>query len=165
MTLGTPALVEESVHIFVFLHIATVMAAVSLSLGPFLLLRRIGDSGDVPAMRRAFALATPLVRVIPAVFGLGAVLGVVAIFANGFNPFEPWLIIAYVMFALAAVVGARLTDPWFKRITRLAAESPDAAPSLELLNALRDPTMRAVDWFDRIIILAFIFDMVFKPFS
>jgi hypothetical protein len=150
---------------FIFLHIATVMAAVAFTVGPVFLLRRIADSGDVPAIRRAFALTTPVIRVIPAVFGVGALLGIVAIFTNGFNPFEPWLVIAYVMFVLASVVGARLTDPWFKRVTRLAAESPDVAPSLELLAALRDPTMRAVDWFDRIIILAFIFDMVVKPFS
>jgi hypothetical protein len=147
------------------LHIATVMAAVAFTIGPPFLLRRIGDSGDVPARRRAFALATPLVRVIPAIFGLGAVLGIVAIFTNGFNPFEPWLVIAYVMFVLAAAVGARFTDPWFKRVTRLAAESTDAAPSSDLLAALHDPTMRVVDWWDRLIILAFIFDMVVKPFS
>lgn len=152
-------------RIFIFLHIATVMIAVAFTLGPPFLLRRIASSGDVPAMRRAFAMAMPLVKAIPPLFGLGAVLGIVAIFTNDFDPFQPFLLIAYGMFVLAAVVGAVLTTPWFQRVTKLAAESPDAAPSPELSAALHDPTMRLVDWFDPLIILAFIFDMVVKPFG
>ena len=152
-------------HFFIFLHIATVMTAVAFSIGPTFLLRRVADSGDVPAIRRSFALAAPLVRIIPALFGVGALLGIVAIFTNGYNPFEPWLLIAYVMFVLAAVVGARMTTPWFNRMVKASAESPEIGPSGELVAAINDPAMQLVDWFDRIIVLAFILDMVIKPFS
>jgi hypothetical protein len=153
------------VRIFVFLHVVTMFAAVAISIGPTLVLRRIGQSGDVPAIRRAFALSGPIVRAIPMVFGLGALLGVVAIFVNGFDPFQPFLLIAYALFIIATVVGAVITTPWFKKVTQLAAESPDAAPSPELTAALDDPRARFTDWFDPLIILAFLFDMIIKPFG
>lgn len=155
----------DFVRIFIFLHIATVMTAVAFSIGPTFLLRRIADSGDVPAIRRSFALAAPLVRLIPALFGVGALLGIIAIFTNGFNPFEPWLLIAYVLFVLAAAVGARLTTPWFKRMMTASAESPDTGPSGELTAAVNDQAMALVEWFDVVVVLVFILDMVFKPFS
>ena len=152
-------------RIFIFLHIATVMTAVAFSIGPTFLLRRVADSEDVLAIRRSFALATPLIRLIPALFGVGALLGIIAIFTNGFNPFEPWLVIAYVMFVLAAVVGARMTTPWFNRMVKASAESPDSGPSGELTAAINDQAMHLVDYFDWFIVLAFILDMVIKPFS
>lgn len=152
-------------RIFIFLHIATVMTAVAFSIGPTFLLRRVADSGDVPAMRRSFALAAPLIRIIPALFGVSALLGIVAIFTNDYNPFEPWLLIAYVLFVLAASVGARLTTPWFNRMVKASAESPDSGPSSELAAAVGDPLMWWVEWFDRAIVLVFLLDMVIKPFS
>jgi hypothetical protein len=151
--------------IFKFLHIATMFTAVAASIGPAYLLQRIGRSADVPAIRRTFALAAPIFTAIPILFTLGAALGIVAIFTNGRNPFEPFLLIAYVMFVMATFVGIRYNSPWFKRVVKVSGESPDAAPSAELTAALHDPTMHVVDWFDRIIVLAFIFDMVIKPFS
>ena len=152
-------------RIFVFLHVVTMFAAVAISIGPTLVLRRIGQSGDVPAIRRAFAISAPIVRAIPAAFGLGALLGVVAIFANGFDPFQPFLLIAYALFIIATIVGAVISTPWFQKVTRLAAESPDASPSAELSAALDDPRARFTDWFDPLIILAFLFDMIVKPFG
>ena len=152
-------------RIFVFLHVATMFAAVAFSIGPTFVLRRIGASGNVPAIRQAFAGSAPIVRAIPMLFGVGALLGVVAIFANGFNPFQPFLLIAYGLFIIASVVGAVITTPWFKKVTQLAGESPDAAPSLELSAALDDPGARFTDWFDPLIILAFLFDMIVKPFG
>ena len=152
-------------RIFVFLHVAIMFTAVAAALGPGYLLGRIGHSGDVPAIRRAFLMAAPLGKAIPILYTLGAALGIVAIFTNRFNPFAPFLLIAYVMFVLAGVVGSTMNGPWQRRVTQLAVESPDAAPSPELLAALHDPRMEWVDWFDRLIILAFVFDMIVKPFG
>jgi hypothetical protein len=153
------------VRVFVFLHIATMFTAVTATIGPTLLLRRIGKSGDVPAIRRSFAMAAPIIKVAPALYGLGAALGIVAIFTNGFDPFQPFLLIAYGLFLLATVVGIRVNAPWFARVTQTAADSPDAAPSLELAAALEAPVARFLDWFDPLVILLFIFDMVVKPFG
>jgi hypothetical protein len=153
------------VRIFVFLHIATMFTAVAVTIGPWLLLRRVGRSRDVPAIRRTFASSAPITRFVPILYMLGAALGIVAIFTNGFNPFQPFLLIAYGLFILATVVGIVVTEPWLKRVTQAAAESPDTAPSAELSAALDDPKVRVIDWFDPLIILAFIFDMVVKPFG
>ena len=41
-------------RIFIFLHIAIMFTAVAITIGPTLLLQRIGRTGDVPAIRRSF---------------------------------------------------------------------------------------------------------------
>jgi hypothetical protein len=153
------------VRVFVFLHIATMFTAVTLTIGPTVLLRRIGKSGDVSAIRRSFAMAAPIIKAAPALYGLGAALGIVAIFTNGFDPFQPFLLIAYGLFVLATFVGIRFNAPWFARVSEAAANSPDAAPSRELAAELESPISRFLDWFDPILILLFIFDMVVKPFG
>jgi hypothetical protein len=153
------------VRIFLFLHIATMFTAVAVTLGPWLLLRGVGRTRDVPTIRRTFALALPITRFVPILYGLGAALGIVAIFTNGFDPFQPFLLIAYGLFIIATVVGAVVTEPWLKRVAKTAAESPDAAPSPELAIALDDPRIRVIDWFDPLLVLAFVFDMVVKPFG
>ena len=152
-------------RIFVFLHIAVMFGAVAGTIGPTLLLRRIGRSGDVPTIRRSFAMAAPIIKAAPALYGLGAALGVVAVFTNGFDPLQPFLLIAYVLFVVATVVGNRYNAPWFQRVAETSAASPDAAPSAELAAALESPEARFLDWFDPLIILFFIFDMVVKPFG
>jgi hypothetical protein len=153
------------VRVIVFLHVVTMFTAVAAALGPAYLLQRISRNADVPTIRRSFALAGPIFKAIPIFFTTGAALGIVAIFTNGFDPFEPFLLIAYVLFVMATVVGITMDAPWERRVTQLAAESADEAPSPELTAALGDPRMKWVNWFDRLIILAFIFDMVVKPFS
>ena len=152
-------------RIFVFLHVATMFTAVAASLGPWFFLRQIGGSRDVPAIRRAFALALPIGRAIGPLFGLGAALGILSIFTNGLNPFAPFLLIAYGMFIVAIITGITINGPWEQRVARLSAESPDGAPSAELAAALDEPRIRFIDWFDRLLILAFVFDMIVKPFS
>ena len=152
-------------RIFVFLHIATMFTAVALTIGPTIVLRRIGKSGDVPAIRRSFAAAGPIIKAAPALYGLGAALGVVAIFTNGFDPFQPFLLIAYALFIVATAAGIACNAPWFQRVAQTAAASPDAAPSPELAAELEAPVARFLDWFDPIIILLFLFDMVVKPFG
>ena len=152
-------------RIFIFLHVATMFSAVAASLGPAYVLGRIGRHADVPTIRRAFALNQPLAAAIGPLFTGGAILGIVAVFTNGFDPLAPWLLIAYVLVAAATFTGITINGPWLRRVTSLSAESPDGAPSAELTATLNDPKMHAVDWFDRIVILVLIFDMVVKPFS
>ena len=125
-------------RIFVFLHIATMFTAVTGTIGPTLLLRRIGRSGDVPTIRRSFAMAGPIIKVAPALYGLGAALGVVAVFTNGFDPFQPFLLIAYGLFMVATAVGIRLQRPVVpasgrgrRRQARMRRPPPELAAELE----------------------------------
>lgn len=150
---------------FKFLHIATMFTAVAASLGPSYVLQRVSRNATVPTIRSTFALAAPVYKAIPILFGVGALLGIVTAFTSGRSLLQPFLLIAYVMFVLATFVGIRFNTPWFNRVVKASAESPDAAPSVELNAALKDPNTRWVDGFDRIIVLAFLVDMVFKPFS
>ena len=62
-------------RIFVFLHVATMFTAVAMAIGVPTVLWSIAKSGDVLSIRRSFALAQPFIKAIPALFGLGAVLG------------------------------------------------------------------------------------------
>jgi hypothetical protein len=151
--------------IFKFLHVATMFTAVAASIGPSYVLQRVSRNATVPTIRSVFALAAPAFKAIPILFGVGALLGIVTAFTEGRSLLQPWLLIAYVMFAMATFVGIRFNTPWFQRVVKASAESPDGAPSTELTAVLNEPNMRWVDWFDRIIILAFLVDMVFKPFS
>ena len=97
-------------------------------------------------------------------FGLGAVLGS-SPSSRTASAVSAVPLIAYVLFIITAIIGARITEPWFKRVAETAASSPDEAPSPELRAALDDPRARFTDWFDPIIILVFIFDMIVKPFG
>ena len=140
-------------RLFVFLHVATMFTAVAMAIGVPFLLRRIGKSGDVPAMRRSFTLAQPFIKAIPPLFGVGALLGIVAIFTNGFNPFQPFLLIPSVLFVLATVVCITNTDPWFRSIVRLSPEIRADAPFPHLLPPCTHPTPASAARSDRTAVL------------
>ena len=151
--------------IFKFLHIGFMFMAVAVALGPELLLRGIGRSGNVAAIRTGYALADRLGKAIPILFTIGLVFGLLTAWTQGLNFFAPWLLIAYVLFIVATVLGARFTAPHVARVAELAAQSPDDSPSPELAAALGDRRSDVLFVLDVIIIVAFIFIMVVKPFA
>ncbi|MDQ2934186.1 MAG: DUF2269 family protein [Chloroflexota bacterium] len=140
-------------------------AAVATALGPELLLLGIGRSGDVHAIRAGYSLGHSLGRAIPILFVIGLVFGLLTVWTGGFNFFAPWLLIAYALFVVATVIGARIVAPHIARVAELAAQSPDDAPSPELVAALANRRADRLFALDVIIIIAFVFDMVVKPFS
>jgi hypothetical protein len=60
------------VSVFIFLHIATMFAAVALSLGPLVLLIAAVRRRDVPAIRGLLTAQRPMVRWIPRSSGSGS---------------------------------------------------------------------------------------------
>lgn len=152
-------------RIFIFLHIVTMFSAVAVSYLPEVLMRRAVLSGSVPLMRSVGATIAPVSKLPGPVFGIGLIFGLTAVFTGGFNPLAPWLLIAYVIFVIATIVGAGITGPWAVRVGELAAASPADAPSPELTTAMRDPRMGALVWLNLLFIVGIIFDMVIKPFS
>ena len=82
-------------RIFVFLHVLTMFFAVAISGGVELFLMRIARTRDARTIRTVFELHQKLVKFVPLSFMLGLAFGVIAIFVNGFNPFAPWLLLAY----------------------------------------------------------------------
>lgn len=148
-----------------FLHIAVMFTAVAVSLGPELLLRSIGRSGDVRAIRTGYSLAERIGKAIPPLFFTGLIFGLLTAWSRGFNFFAPWLLIAYVLFVVATIVGAAFAAPHIARVAALARESPDDAPSAELATVLASNRGDALFVIDSLLIVAFVFDMVVKPFS
>jgi hypothetical protein len=152
-------------QIFLFLHILTMFLAVAISVGPEVFDRLAIRTRDVPTIRAAFGLHGRVALAIPALFLLGAALGVVAALTGGFNPFEPWLLIAYGLFVLALVNGGAVLGRWGEKVGTLAAASPAEAPSAELTAAIDDPRMAVAFWVELLLVAAVVFDMVIKPFS
>ena len=98
-------------------------------------------------------------------FFIGLIFGVVSIFAIGFNPFEPWLLIAYALFVIQVLLGTFFVDRWHGRVGA-AVMAEDADPnSGELGAALNDRAGQRVALLQSALVILFIFDMVVKPFS
>ena len=149
----------------VFLHILFMFAGVAAADGVGFLVFRIVASRDVGAMRTTYRIVEPLNKSVPLLFVAGLIFGLIAVFSIGFNPFEPWLIIAYVLFVLQVAISTVFIEKWHKRVHALA-EAPDADPnSGELAAALADRSARTASLVQIVLIGVFIFDMVVKPFS
>ena len=149
----------------VLLHIAFMFAGVAAADGVGFLAFRILGSRDLAAIRTTYRFTLPLGKVVPLLFLAGLVFGVIAIFTVGFNPFEPWLIIAYVLFVMQIAISVVFVEKWHHRVHELAS-APDADPSSgALAAALADRTARTAWYIQILLIFFFLFDMVVKPFS
>lgn len=151
-------------RLFVFFHVMTMFSAVALAGGGEILLLRIARSRDVPAIRSAFDAHRRLGALVPGLFLLGFAFGVVAIFVDGFDPLQGWLLLAYPTFVAGMAVGAAVIGPWVKRVAIAAAASGDAI-STELDAALADPRGRWGQLGFWAITVAIVFIMVVKPLS
>ena len=151
-------------RIFVVLHVLSMFVAVALSGGIDILLLRIARTGDVRAIRTAFGVRARFDGLIPAVFGSGLLFGLTAIFVEGFNPFQPWLLLAYPLFALGILVGALGIGRWASRIQAASAEAPDSG-SPALTAALNDSNVRIALGLFWLLIASIVFVMVMKPLS
>lgn len=151
-------------RIFIFLHILFVVAGVAAAHAPAVMAVVAARSRDHHAIRGVFGLARRAGRFVPIFFGMGLLFGLIAVFANGFNPLAPWLVIAYVLFVVATVVNLVGPDRWIKRVSALAVDGAGSdGPALD--EALADRRAIALVWAGVAIDAIFIFDMVVKPFS
>ncbi len=149
--------------IFVFLHVLVMFFAVMAGYGPGLMMVVATRMDNVRALREVTRIGVALAPLTGLAFVTGAVLGVVAIFVHGFDPLAGWLVIAYILFAAAAVIANVFTTPWMKRVLAAADASGDASFSPELGALVNSPRIRAVLLLDALIIVALIADMVLKP--
>jgi hypothetical protein len=148
----------------VFAHIFTMFTAVAASYGTEFALRRAARSGDIEMVRGVFEAVRPAGQAIPILFIIGLAFGLLAVFANAFDPFAPWLLIAYVVFITALVLGGVVVGPWARHVGE-AVQRSGGAPSAELTALLADPRVEVVFWVDWLILVVIVFDMVVKPFS
>ena len=152
-------------ELVLFLHISFMFAGVAAADGMGWLAFHVARSRDVAAMRTTYRLMKPAGIASTMFFLLGLVFGVLSIFTLGFDPTEPWLLIAYALFVTQVVLGIFFVDRWHGRVGELAnAEGADPNTG-ELAALLNDGTAQTVAYVQTFLVLVFIFDMVVKPFS
>jgi hypothetical protein len=156
MSLGTLTL---------WLHITTMFTAIAISFGPALLVELAYRSDRVAPVREMALLAVPIGRVIPILFVLGGLLGLVTAINFGYNLLAPWLLIAYVLFASVLITGVAYNRTLAPRIVHATADVPDGPLTPQIAAIFTDPRYRFVTTLDVVVVIAILFDMVVKPFS
>ena len=149
--------------IFIFLHVLTMFTAVALAYGPAALIVLSSRRRDVGALRGVITTYERWSGVVGAAFGLGIVFGFLAIFFNGFDPLQGWLVIAYVLVVASLTMTFTFTNPWIKKVAEAARTSPEAEMSPELAALVNSPRNQALLAVDALLIVLLIADMVLKP--
>jgi hypothetical protein len=124
--------------LFKYLHVLTMFAAVAAAFVPEIWLHVMARRGDVAALRGYLPLTAQVGKLIPVIFVAGLVFGLLAAWAGELDFFQPWLLAAYVIFAIAMATGALVGGPWAVRMAAAADESGTDAPSPALAAAIHD---------------------------
>lgn len=146
------------------LHVLVAFAAVALLVVPGWMLFVAARSRDVVFIRRSFALGSFHGRVGGPLALLAGLLGFGAAGMSGIPLTSGWLLASYIVYGLVMIVGVAYHMRWELRVARLAAASPDAAPSPELGAAIADPLGVPMFAVSAILWIVLIYLMVAKPF-
>jgi hypothetical protein len=139
---------------------AVLIGAITWFAAATLAARRAARASDAAALLRSTRLAVPLVG-----GGSGAVLLLglwLAIDEDAYHPWDPWILAAIVLWALATFTGQRagvLAAPAMK----LAAEQGDAPPDSDLRAALTAPEALRLQMVTIVSVALILLDMIFKP--
>jgi hypothetical protein len=156
----------EAFLAFKYLHILAMFFFVAMAVSGEVVLRRVATSRDVRAIRTTVGRIRPLTGPIAGgLLLLGVIFGVLAALTGQINLLAPWLILAYVAFAAAMVIGFTVTDPWVTRLERAAAGSADEGPSEALEAVITEPAARYGTWALMALIAVLVFVMVVKPLA
>ena len=150
---------------FKFLHIAAMFFAVALSVSGEIVMRRVAVTHDVRAIRTTVSRVRPLGNVATALFLAGVAFGIIAALTGQIDLLAPWLILAYVFFIGATLIGVLIIDPWTARLGGAAEASPEGEASDALRTVIGDPVARAASWGLMAVVAALVFIMVVKPLS
>lgn len=151
--------------VLIFLHITVMFAAITVGFGGGLVMRVAYMTGQVAAVRGVGMALARLSRWIPILFISGGTLGLLAAISFGQNLLAPWLVIAYVLFATAMVIGVVENAPWGRKLGALLATTPDGPLTPEVRAMFTETRVVALTVVDYLIVVAILFDMVVKPFS
>lgn len=151
--------------LLLFLHITVMFAAVMVAFGSGLVMRVAYMTGQVTAIRGVGMASARLGPLIPILFVSGGLFGLFTAISFGQDLLAPWLVIAYVLWTAAMLIGIVENRPWGERIGKLLAHTPDGPLTPELAAMFTDTRIVAVTLVDYAIVIALIFDMVVKPLS
>ena len=152
-------------HLLLFLHITSFFIAVTISYGPLLLLRLAYRTDEVANIRGLALVHSRLGPVTFVMYMLGGIFGGLTAIAFGFDLLAPWLVIAYVAFAAAVLLGVTENRTWPLRLAEVVQRTPDGPITPEIRQLFMNRTTLAVLAFDVAWLFVIVFDMVVKPFS
>lgn len=147
---------------FKYTHELVMFLAVALSMGGTMLLFKVVKSESTTAIRSIFVLLRPTVKAIGPVYGIGTLLGLLAGWLGGLPLLSFWLVAAYAITILAAVLG-EITKRWALKVAALAEANEDDKPGPELAAALAQKAPLTVRRLDMVILVVIIALMVFRP--
>ena len=152
-------------HLLLFLHITFFITAITISYGPLVLLRVAYQTGEVGNIRGPAVVHSRLGLLTFLMYLFGGIFGGLTAIAFGFDLLAPWLVIAYVAFAIAMLTGLTANRTWPLRLAEAVKRTPDGPLTPEIHDLFmnrRTLSVLAIDiaWF-----FVIIFDMVIKPFS
>jgi hypothetical protein len=151
--------------LLIFLHITTMFAAITVGFGSGFLMRIAYMTGQVAAVRGLGMVSARVGPLIPILFITGGIFGLLTAISFGLNLLAPWLVIAYVLFAIAMYIGAVENRKWGEQMGQLLRTAPDGPVTPEIAAMFDDPRVRLLTIVDYAIVVVIIFDMVVKPFS
>ena len=151
--------------LLVWLHISLMFVGVTISYGASLLFLAALRTRRTETVRAATAAVQPVVRFIPVIYGLAGLFGILAAINIGYNLFAPWLVIAYVLFAVLLGIGAGIVGPRLARVGQMVATVPDGPLPSEVMAVSTANGYLWIELLNFIGLFVIIYDMVFKPFS
>jgi hypothetical protein len=149
------------VYLLLLLHILTMFTAVTMGAGTLLFVLVAARTGRTRTALEIAALPTE--RFIPPTYMVGGLFGLAAGLAFGYNLLAPWLVIAYLLFAVATAWGIRVTSPAMRRLANVAATGDMQANAIDV-NRMLGRALTIDAGFTFLLIGLIVLDMVVKPF-
>jgi hypothetical protein len=128
--------------LLVWVHVAAMIAAIAVFVGCGTMIRLLAVRGGPSVLRTAVAVTEPLFRLGGICAGVGIVAGLVL--ARNYGYLAPWLIGAYALTALGAVLGIAVDGRWAERLAA-ADDASYASIRSERVPAVAGP-LGAVIW-------------------
>jgi hypothetical protein len=152
-------------QILLFLHITFFITAITISYGSLLLLRLTYWTGQVGNIRGVVLVTSRLGPLTFSMYMLGGIFGLLTAITFGFDLLAPWLVIAYVAFAIAVFAGVTENRTWPIRLAHALERTPDGPLTPEIHDLFMNRRTLSVLVIDIVWFPVIIFDMVIKPFS
>jgi uncharacterized membrane protein len=154
--------------IFKVLHVLSMFAAVTLTMGDSLFIANAIRRGDVRALASYQRVVGARPVIGASIFLAGIAFGLLTVATGGLDFFAGWLIAAYVL--VVVLLAFQAAAPPVRKMVKLAREAVDAEEG----RGSRDDVIRGMDAIrggfplvvgvNAVLFAAIIADMVLKPF-
>lgn len=147
-----------------FLHVVTIIGAVTLAEGTILVIMLAARRRDVVGLRVLLAAGEVSDRASTPLVLLAIAFGIAAALAGQISLTAPWLVASYVLLVVGfAGLGLGGGFRHLERIKEAASASPEDAPSAELVALLDHRWTALVTFVPPLLMATLVFLMVVKP--